>query len=127
MAEEETFDLAAADLRADADDLTTSIEVLAAKLEATLPAATRVHRRARRLFSKEKRVERIDVALGDSQYGLRVADGRVEGWRERTVRGISIKREPLELAGWIEALSSELRERAGDSADARQALERLLG
>jgi len=127
MAEEETFDLAAAELRADASDVITSIEVLAAKLEAALPAATRVHRRARRLFGKEKRVERIDVALGESHYGLRMEDGAVEGWRERTVRGIAIKRESLELAGWIEALRSDLRARAGDSAEARQALERLLG
>ncbi len=127
MGEEESFDLAAAGLRADAGDVATSIEVLGVKLEDALPGRATVRRRARRLFGKHKRVERIDVELGDSHYALRAGDGgAVEAWRERTVRGITIKREPLELAEWLEALSADLRARAGDSAEAQQALERLL-
>jgi hypothetical protein len=45
MAADETFDLSAAGLRADGTDLRISVEVLAAKLESSLPGRTRVERR----------------------------------------------------------------------------------
>lgn len=127
MSGDEGFDLAAAELRADGSDLSTSIEVLAAKLEATLPDATRVTRRRRRLLGREQRVRRLDVSLGQSRYELHVEGETVEAWRERTVRGVVIKREPVELAGWVAGVTQELGARSEDSAAARAALERLLG
>jgi hypothetical protein len=66
------------------------------------------------------------VRIGGCVLSLRRADGRIEGWREREVGGISIKREPLGIEAWISTLTQELREASGQSAEARQALERLL-
>jgi hypothetical protein len=43
------------------------------------------------------------------------------------VGGISIKRDPLDPAEWVTALTEELRAQAERSAEARAALERLLG
>jgi hypothetical protein len=40
---------------------------------------------------------------------------------------VVIKRESLELADWVGALTGELREQAATSAQARTALERLVG
>lgn len=126
MDAEESFDLDAAGLRADDLDVATSLEVLAAKLEGALPTHTRVERRGRGLFAREKSVERIEVRLGSWVLSLRRVDGHVEGWREREVGGISIKREPLGVEAWISALAQELREASGASAEAREALARLL-
>jgi hypothetical protein len=61
MDDEPTFDLDAAGLRADGADLLIGIEVLARKLEEALPQATHVRRRARRLLSKDKVVEHVEV------------------------------------------------------------------
>jgi hypothetical protein len=124
---EDTFDLAAAGLRGDGTDLAISIEVLAAKLEQALPGQARVERRGGGLLGRgDKRVRAVRVELGTAAYLLGVNGGRVEGFRERQVGGISIKREPLAPDEWIAALTADLRAEAQRSAHARAALEELL-
>jgi hypothetical protein len=128
VSSEETFDLAAAGLRGDGLELVTSVEVLAVKLEQALPGRARVERRGAGLLGRgEKRVRQVQVELGSNRYELTVEDGRVEGFRQRQVGGIAIKREPLAPSEWIAALTADLRSEAASSAQARTALERLLG
>jgi hypothetical protein len=124
---EETFDLAAAGLRADGGDLRASVEVLAAKLESALPGRCRVERHGGGLLGRgAKRVRRLTIDVGGSTYELNVSDEQVEGFRGREVGGISIKREPLSPDAWIAALTAELQTEAQRSAQARSALQRLL-
>jgi hypothetical protein len=123
----DSFDLDAAGLRADRGDLTAGVDVLARKLEDALPQETTVGRRAKRLLSRDKVVETIEVRLGATRYALRAEGGRIEAERAQEVRGVVIKREPLEFDAWVAALTAELREQAEGSAEARTALERLLG
>lgn len=127
MSADGELDLSAAALRADGGDVATAIEVLARKLEAALPDRTTVERRGRKLLGGEKRVRSVHVAAGQFAYLLRVEDGRVEASREKTVGGIAIRREPVELAAWLASLTDALREEAAHSEAARAALERLLG
>jgi len=130
MPTDETFDLSAAGLRADGTDLRISVEVLAAKLESSLPGRTRVERRGGGLLGRgEKHVRQIQVDLGagsGTTYQLTVDGDRVEGFRERKSGGIAIKREPLDPDQWIAALTGELQEEAQRSAEARAALEGLV-
>jgi len=128
MDDEPTFDLDAAGLRADGADLVVGVEVLARKLEEALPQATRVQRRSKRLFGGGGKVlESVEVRLGTSRYALNVKGHAVTADRQQEVRGVVIKRESLELADWVAALTGELREQAVDSAQARTALDRLVG
>ena len=128
MTDEETFDLAAAGLRADGTDLRISLEVLASKLESSLPGRCRVQRSGGGLLGRgDKRVRHLTIDLGGSTYELSVAGERVEGSRERQVGGISIKRETLTPDAWVAALTAELRTEAQRSEQARSALEGLLG
>jgi hypothetical protein len=125
---DQDFDLSAAGLRADGTDLRISVEVLASKLEETLPGRAKVERGGGGLLGRgPKRVRTIKVELGGNDYRLTVADERVEGVRERQVGGISIKREQLAPDEWVAALTADLRTEAERSAQARTALERLLG
>lgn len=127
MPAEDDFDLSAAGLRADGSDLRISVEVLASKLESSLPSQTRVERRGGGLLGRgEKRVRQLQVNLGDTSYELTVAE-RIEGFRKREVGGIAIKRESLDPSEWVNALAADLREEAQRSAEARTALERLVG
>ena len=130
MSTEETFDLSAAGLRADGTDLRISVEVLAAKLESSLPSRTRVERRGGGLLGRgEKHVRQIQVDLGSetgTRYQLTIDGDRVEGFRERKSGGIAIKREPLDPDQWIAALTEELQSEAQRSAEARTALEGLV-
>jgi hypothetical protein len=130
MPTDETFDLSAAGLRADGTDLRISVEVLATKLESSLPGRTRVERRGGGLLGRgEKRVRQIQVELGSdtgTRYELSIDGDRVEGFRERKSGGIAIKREPLDPDAWIAALTEELQAEAERSAEARAALEGLV-
>jgi len=127
VSDEDSFDLAAAGLRFDGTELAVSVEVLASKLEQALPGVALVERRGGGLLGRgEKRVRQVQVQLGSCCYQLAVNGARVEGFRERQVGGIAIKREPLDPNAWIAALTEDLRAEAERSAQARAALERLL-
>jgi hypothetical protein len=123
---DDSFDLDASALRADGADLSVFVEVLARKLEAALPAETEVRRRSKGLLSREKVVEAIEVSLGDHRYVLVRSRRGVTAERAQEVRGVVIKRQPLELDAWVDALTDQLRELAAGSASARAALERLV-
>ena len=123
--DEGSFDMVAAGLRADATDLNAFVEALAVKLEGALPGRVTIARQGG-LFSRSKGVREISVDMGDSRYSLVSNGGRIETTRRNEVRGIAIKSEPLELDDWNAALSRELETAARESADGRQALERLL-
>jgi hypothetical protein len=130
VSSEESFDLSAAGLRADGTDLRISVEVLATKLESSLPGRTRVERRGGGLLGRgEKHVRQIQVELGSGSgttYQLSIDGDRIEGFRERKSGGIAIKREPLDPDAWIAALTEELQSEAQRSAEARAALEGLV-
>jgi hypothetical protein len=120
------FELLAASLRADTRDLKTFVEALASKMEGALPAQTNVERRGGGLFSKEKRVHRIQIRLGDMRYELVAEGGGVETSRARAVRGIVLKTEQVPLTDWVDDLSRVLAEAAQNNEQARLALEQLL-
>ena len=120
----EDFDLDAAGLRADSADLKAYIEVLARKLEDALPGQTEVRRRSKGFLSREKVVDTIEVTLGEFRYTL---DRGGRAARAKEVRGVVIKREELGVEAWVGGLAGELRELAAGNAEARAALERLVG
>ena len=120
------FDLAAAGLRADGADLQAGLEVLARKLELSLPEATRVHRRRRSLLSSERRVTGIDVNLSRSLLVLRLKRGSPFAMKTDLVHDMRRKTQQLSLVEWLRAIEDELRAAAADSREAREALDRLL-
>jgi len=125
--EERRFDLAASSLRADASDARALAEVLAAKLGEALPDQTRTRRRGGRLLSREKRLESVEVQLGEETFVLSLAGEKAETSRAKTVRGVVIKRQELPLDAWLDALSDALSAEAQRSEAVRLSLERLLG
>jgi hypothetical protein len=120
------FELLAASLRASSGDLKTFVEVLAGKLEGALPGRVVVERRPVRRFSKEKRVTRIELALGDSRYVAVVQDGALETRCAKAVRGVVLKSEALAFEAWLGALLGDLALEAEASEQSRIALEQLL-
>jgi hypothetical protein len=121
------FDLFAASLRASSGDLKTFVEVFADKLERALPGRVVVERRAVRRFSKEKRVARIELSLGDNRYVAVAQAGELETRCAKAVRGVVLKSEVVPLEGWLAALGRDLAREAEASEQSRVALEQLLG
>jgi hypothetical protein len=127
MAEDVDFELLAASLRADTQDLSVFVEALASKLEGALPQRTRVSRRSLGLLGRRKQVRRIEVELGEERYVLVCDGGASEARRAKVVRGVVLKSELLALEEWVESLARAIAMEARTSEHGRQALERLLG
>jgi len=121
------FDMLAASLRADASDLDTFLDVLGDKLARALPGRVAVERRGG-MFSREKKVRRVEVSLDKNRYELLAAGGgRIQPRRATAVRGIVLKTEEIPLDEWIDDLSRDLAVEAERSENARLALQKLLG
>lgn len=119
-------DMLAASLRADTTDLKAFMEALAAKLEGALPDNTTVVRQSK-LFSREHPVREIVITLGEYQYRIsREQQGPLNTLRAKVVRGIVLKTDQLAMEQWIGELAEGLALQAGQSAQARLALERFL-
>jgi hypothetical protein len=120
------IDLVAASLRADATDVGTFTESLAAKLEELLPGAVRVHRWRTRVLG-HKVVRKIVVQTGSERLELVRSEGdQIEFRRARMSGGIVLKTEPLGVDAWLEELGAAVSAEARRSRQTRQALERLL-
>ena len=120
------FDLLAAALRADANDTSTFLPVLARKLEDALPHHT-VVRRKRRLLRNGGAIEGLSVSVGEDRLDLETSDGRLVGRRVRVVRDIAISSDELTIPEWVDDLSRRLAAEAETSEQARLAMERILG
>ena len=123
MPEAADFDLVAASLRADADDLRVFVEALSRKLEQLFPGRCRVQRAG--LFGKGS-VRQVSVEVGDSRHELSHDDGTVSARRSSVVRGITLKTEQLVLDEWIDSLAAQVVAEADRSERGRLALQKLL-
>jgi len=127
MSDEQTFNLPAADLRADQAELAMSVEVLATTLEQALPQIASVERRKVGGFrSKHSQVQQIALALGEEQFELRRTAQGLQCTRHKVVRGITLSRQELPMADWIAEVIAGVTRRAEVGERDRVALEGLL-
>jgi hypothetical protein len=127
MSGEEDFDLSAGMLRADSGELGGSVDVLARKLEESLPAMTSVKRRKVGGFrSKRTVIEHIQVALGDEQFEIACAPEGFQCTRHKVVRGITLNRTEIPMAEWISEVIERVSTTAEMTEQARSALDGLL-
>lgn len=120
------LDLAAAELRAGARDVDALIGGLAAWLENSVPHLVTVQRKRAGLLDSRKRVVAITCAVGDDTYVLETDGKALSARRARTVRGITLKNETLELGAWLRQLSEALVAQAQLSQSSIAALKELL-
>jgi hypothetical protein len=118
------FDLLASSLRADARDVDSFFEVLAAKLAGALPDRVEVERGG---LLGRSRPRSVAVTLGDRRYEAERERHGIVCRRRTIVRGIALKTDELGMDAWIDALSADLVDEAKTSERSRMALEGLLG
>jgi hypothetical protein len=124
---DETFNLPAADLRAEEAELAMSVEVLATTLEQALPQIASVERRKVGGFrSKRREVQQIALALGEEQFELRRTAQGLQCTRHKVVRGIILSRQELPMADWIAEVIAGVTRRAEVGERDRITLEGLL-
>ncbi len=104
-----------------------SVEVLASRLEQALPGLTLVERhRVGGFRSKTREVQRIAVSLGEEQFEVLRAGAAVRCTRHKVVRGITLSRQEISMADWIDELNGAVARSAEVSEKDRLALGRLL-
>jgi hypothetical protein len=119
------FEILAASLRADSGDLNAFLPALATKLQGALPAQTKVTMSGG-MFSRTKRVQAIDVDFGQERFHIEQRGGQLEATRQKTVRGIVLKNEPVTVDVWVEALSECLAVASQSSESARDAIQKMV-
>jgi hypothetical protein len=121
-----TFDLLAASIRADAADLGLFLDVLAGRLEGALPADLVEVRRERGPFRRRHPVRSLAVTLGGRRYELHRQGHRLRASVALRAHGITLRTDEAPIDEWIDLLSRDLAGHAQASADARDALSRLI-
>lgn len=125
MDDEMLFDLNAASWRHGHADELAFVEVLASRLEKSLPGLAVVERE-HRLFSKAHPVTKIEVRFDQETYLLALEGGRPVGRRAKAVRGIVLSTQTLPMKEWLEEFSRALSRYARENEDARRSLEEFL-
>jgi hypothetical protein len=120
-----SFDLVAAALRSDLADTPAFLEALAVRLEGALPSAVEV-RRSSGLLGRRRQVRRVMLTLGDDRFTVEARGDGLLAERAHVVRGITLRRDELSLAAWIDDLARALADHAATVAADRAAVERLL-
>jgi hypothetical protein len=129
-AENLSFDMVAAALRADSSDIAIYARVLTESLGAALPAGTVSVDRDRSVSDRMKGrpgiVSKITIRLGDQVLTLSVHHGAPAAEVCREVRGVVLSRQQVPLDKWAAELAKALVSHAEQNASTAEALRRLV-
>jgi hypothetical protein len=120
------FDLEAAWLRRFQSDAESNLRAFALALREALPDRVTIEEQ-RGLFARSGTITGVCIALGDHQYALRVARGRLETSIAMIVRGITLNTKRLEPAEWFRRLAQETREASEQARSLSQSLNSFMG
>lgn len=120
------FDLSMAWYRKAQGDLRAFLEAFAVRMDGAAPGRVRIERRRDGLFSARSHVARVTISGESDAYILDLDDGRLSARRARSVRGVTVKSEPMDLPQWLAALNAELQRLAENAGAAQDALHDFL-
>jgi hypothetical protein len=106
------FDLSAAWYRKAQGDLPAFLEGFAVRMEGAIPGHVTVERRRDGLFSKTSRVVKVTIDSGPHVYALRLENNHLLALRAKSVRGVTLKSEPMDLRQWLAALDADIHQLA---------------
>ena len=128
---EQDIELLAAALRADASDVVAFTRVVVETLAGTLPKGLvevdRKRTMADRLAGRDGAAVAVRARFDTRELELRHGPAGAETEIRTVVHGVVLSRRSVPVSEWTRALAEELTALAGHSADARNALGRLLG
>jgi hypothetical protein len=125
-----SLEMVTAALRMDSADAALYASVLTKSLSETLPpgyvTVERERTMADRMRGRPGEVSKITVKLGDQVMTLAVKNGQPTAEICREVRGVVLSRQPVPPHQWAAALASALISHAESSAQAAEALRKLV-
>jgi hypothetical protein len=114
------LDLSAAWYRKAQGDLRAFAEAFATRMEGAIPGHVTVERKRDGLFSKSTHVAKVAIDTGPNVYVVRLEKNHLSALRSKSVRGVTLKSEPMDFPEWLNALNADvqrLAERAGATHD----------
>ena len=103
------FDLSAAWYRKAQGDLRAFLEGFAVRMEGAIPGHVTVERRRDGLFSKTSHVVKVAIDAGPSVYVLHLDNNHLSALRSKSVRGVTLKSEPMAVPEWLVALNADIQ------------------
>jgi len=125
-----SLEMVTAALRMDSADVAVYARVLSKSLSEALPPEYVTVERERsvsdRMRGRPGEISKLAVRLGDQLMTLAIRNGQPSAEICREVRGVVLSRQNVPLQQWAGALASALVVHAESSAQAAQALRRLV-
>jgi hypothetical protein len=125
-----SLEMVTAALRVDSSDAAIYASVLTNSLSEALPPEFVTVERERsmsdRMRGRPGEVSKVEVKLGDQVMTLAVKNGRPNAEICREVRGVVLSRQSVPLQQWAATLASALVSHAESSAQAAEALRKLV-
>lgn len=126
MSGEVDFDRQAAWLRRFRSDAETNLSAFARRLKEALPDQVTVHE-SRGFLSRTARTTGVTVSLGENQYKLELAGGRLQASVAMVVRGITLNTKTVDPAEWFSRLAQETRAATEHAKALSQSLDAFMG
>ena len=126
MSDSGDFDLQAAWLRRFHADVESNLKAFALRLKEAMPDLVTI-RESKGLFSRAVRVTGVSVELGNNQYALELANGRLRATIAMVVRGITLNTKDVDPGDWFARLSRETRETTAQARALSQSLNAFIG
>jgi hypothetical protein len=103
------FDLNAAWYRKSQGDLKAFMEAFAVRLEGAMPGRVTVERQKDGLFSKVRHASRITIEARDHLYVLELQKERLSAHRSKSVHGVTLSTEAMDVSAWLNALQGDIQ------------------
>ena len=102
------FDMQAAWLRRFNADAESNLKAFASRLKEAMPDQVTIHE-SKGFFSRTAKTTGVSVSVGDTQYGLEIAGGRLKATVAMVVRGITLNTKNIEPREWFARLAQETK------------------
>jgi hypothetical protein len=120
------FDLEAAWMRRFQSDAQANLRAFALALREAMPDLVTVEEH-RGLFERNGTITGVSIELGEHQYVLRIAKGRLQASIAMVVRGITLNTKVVDPAEWFKRLAEETHKASEQAKSLSQSLTRFMG
>jgi hypothetical protein len=126
MSGEIDFDRQAAWLRRFRSDAESNLAAFAQRLKEALPDQVTVHE-SRGFLSRTARTTGVTVSIGENQYKLELAGGRLQASVALVVRGIALNTKTIDPAEWFSRLAQETKAATEHARALSESLDAFMG
>jgi hypothetical protein len=120
------FDIEAAWLRRFQSDAESNLRAFALALREAMPELVTIEER-KGLFERRGRVTGVKLALGEHQYVLQFANGRLQASIAMVVRGITLNTKVVDPAEWFRRLAEETHQASEHAKSLSESITRFMG